>query len=449
MPLLLKERVFRAGGWTMAGLGLSQTLRFGSNLVMTHLLVPEMFSIVAIANIVIMGLAMFSDLGLRQSIVQSKSSDTLAFLNTAWSVQILRGGAIGAVAVLAGLLIWGINLAGWVPKESVYAHPQLPFVIAVLSISALLAGFESTKLAEARRNLSMHRVVQIELASQIFGLIVMFVWASISKSIWAIVAGGVFSQLLKVMLSHSWMPGNPNKWYWDKAALREILRFGKWIFASSILGFLVNNGDRLVLGFFVDTTVLGVYVIAFLIYSAVDQVLGKLLAEVSFPAFSELARERPGELKPAYYRFHALVASFTYFCAGVLMASGQTLVGLLYDQRYAEAGWMLQLLASALLTLPFRLAGHCFLALGKSKLLTHTIFIQLITLYLFTPLGFKFLGLPGALIGIVLSYYSALPTTIYYMIKHNIFDLRRELLVVPAIIVGLLFAQMINLMARH
>src|SRR5262245_29431293 len=38
-------RVLSAGIWSLAGLGLGQTIRFGSNLLMTRLLVPEMFGV--------------------------------------------------------------------------------------------------------------------------------------------------------------------------------------------------------------------------------------------------------------------------------------------------------------------------------------------------------------------------------------------------------------------
>ena len=36
----LKQRVFRAGGWTAAGYGVGQLLRFGSNIILTRLLFP-------------------------------------------------------------------------------------------------------------------------------------------------------------------------------------------------------------------------------------------------------------------------------------------------------------------------------------------------------------------------------------------------------------------------
>src|SRR4051812_39078328 len=89
--LTLRTRIFNAGGWTIGGLALGHLIRLGTNLLMTRLLVPEAFGIMAIAALIMYGLALFSDLGLRQNIVQSARGNDVAFLNTAWMVQIMRG----------------------------------------------------------------------------------------------------------------------------------------------------------------------------------------------------------------------------------------------------------------------------------------------------------------------------------------------------------------------
>ena len=177
------------------------------------------------------------------------------------------------------------------------------------------------------------------------GLCCMFGWIVFDRSIWSLVAGALGSSLARAVLTHIWLSGHPNRWQWDRAAFEEIFGFGKWIFLSSILGFLVGNGDRILLGGLINADVLGVYSIAFSIFSIVDQIVGRIVAGVAFPALSEISRERRHDLKAGYYKFHGPIAAATYFCAGALMTSGQALIGLLYDHRYADAGWMLEVLA--------------------------------------------------------------------------------------------------------
>src|SRR5262245_7114403 len=129
----LKRRVVAASAWSLTRHGISLVIRFGSNLVMTRLLVPEMFGVMAIATIVMVGLAMFSDLGLKQSIVQSQRGSDTAFLNTAWILQIARGFVLWIIALGISMMIYYGSRAGMVPRDSVYADLSLPWVIVALS----------------------------------------------------------------------------------------------------------------------------------------------------------------------------------------------------------------------------------------------------------------------------------------------------------------------------
>src|SRR6266571_8966442 len=433
----LKQRVLNAGAWSLAGYGINLAISFGSNLLMTRLLVPEMFGVMAIAIMVMYGLSMFSDVGLQPSVIQSKRGDDPAFLNTAWTVQNLRGVVLSFFALCIGSLVFLADRVGIISKDSVYADHSLPYVIAILSVTAVIGGFQSTKMIQANRSLSIGAITKIEIAAQITGLLCMIGWVSIDRSIWALAAGSICSALATTLISHAWLPGVANRWEWDRSAFREIIHFGKWIFISTVLGFLVLNGDRLLLGGMVNATVLGVYVIAFLIFNSINGVMTKIIVDISFPALSEIVRERPYKLKETYYQFHLIIAPFAYVCSGILMVSAQTLIGLLYDRRYADAGWMLQILAAALLTVPFHVATQSFMALGMPRLLAHIGALRVITLFLIMPIGFHLFGLPGALCGIVLSYFSWVPIAILYQVRYGLFDVRRELFVLPAVLVGI------------
>jgi O-antigen/teichoic acid export membrane protein len=251
--------------------------------------------------------------------------------------------------------------------------------------------------------------------------------------------------LVTTLLSHIWLPGIANRWHWDRSAVHEIIHFGKWMFLSSILGFFANSSDRMLLGGFVDSTTLGIYIIAFNVCGSIAQILNKLIGDVSYSALSEVARERGPDLKRSLYRFHVVTASFTYFCSGLLMISGNTLIKLLYDHRYEQAGWMLQVLAVGLLAIPFNLAIYCLLARGLAKIFTYLIAIHVAMAVLLIPLGFYFFGVPGALWGIVLSQLSAVPPTIYYAVKYDLFDLSKELYLLPTFFAGTVVAMGFNL----
>lgn len=439
----LRDRVLRASGWSLAGYGVGQAIRFGTNLLMTRLLVPEMFGVMAIATMVIIGLQLFSDFGLKQSVVQSRRGSEPLFLNTVWVTQIVRGLIIAVGALLVGLVLGAIPVGGF-PSDSVYASPVLPYVIAALGLTAAIAGFDSTKVHEASRRLALGKLTQIEVISQVFALACMIALAQVDRSIWVLVSGAFAASVSRTVLSHAYLPGYQNRFQWDGSAFREVLSFGKWIFVASTLAFVYNAGDKALLGAFISAGALGVYTIAVLLVNAVEQVLGKLITDVSFPALSEVARDRPADLKRTLYRFHLPAALFASASAGALIASAPAIVDVLYDDRYADAGWMMQILAVVLFTVPSRLSAMCLLSLGRSRQHSNIIAVRLAVLFAAVPLGFFAFGIAGAVWGVVASALAAIPPTFVYAARLGFFDLKRELLPLPAVVAGALAGLLIN-----
>lgn len=442
--LSLRGRIIGAGSWVLGGYVISLALRLGGNLVMTRLLVPEMFGVMAVANIFYLGIALFSDLGLQQNIIQSNRGDDPLFLNTVWTVQIIRGGLIWLLAIGLATTLQLMNTAQTWPADSVYAEPILPFVIGVITFNAVISGFNSTKLATANRNISLGLITKIELSSQLVALILMVTWALMDRSIWALVAGSLLNSIVKMVLSHTVMPGFKNKLYWDPNSFREVFTFGKWIFLSSIMGFLAANGDTFLLGGLVDSRVLGLYAIALLMIQSIRLVIQKITSSVAFPALSEVARERPVELKQVYYKFRKPLDVFLLFTAGFLFMSGHLLIEILYDDRYLEAGHMLEILSVAFLFERYNLAGDCFMALGKPKLLSPVIGIRLIVLFSLLPLMNALYGLQGALWVVATSSLFGLPLVFYFKQKLGLLHGIREIQVLPALFMGGLFGYLLE-----
>lgn len=442
--MTLRKRIIHATSWIMVGHISGQLLRLVSNLVMTRLLVPEMFGVMAIANVIMIGLAMMSDVGIRQHIIQSKRSDSEDFLNTAWVVQILRGAILWFIALIVSWIFAGLADDNWWSTDSVYADPMLPIIVAILSFTSVINGFESTKVAMANRNLAMTQVVKIELISQFVGIVLMVSWAFVDRSIWALVFGALVSSLLKTILSHTALPGHKNKLYWERESLYELLHFGKWIFLTSILGFLVINGDRLILGGLISAKLMGVYTIAFFIIGAVQQVFSKIVTSIALPALSEVARTRPDDLIKVYYKFRLPVDAFTLFSAGLLFMAGHHIIDVLYDDRYQYAGIMLEILSLSLLMERFSLAGQCFIALGKPSYLIPMIASRLPLLYILLPAMYGFFGLEAALWVIALNRIIILPILFYLKIKSCIFDFYKEIYTIPLFVLGALLGVLVN-----
>ena len=70
------------------------------------------------------------------------------------------------------------------------------------------------------------------------------------------------------------------------------------------------------------------------------------------------------------------------FCAGFLAATGQLVVDdVLYDRRYAEAGWMLQILAVSLVWARLDANRQLYLALGQPKYVAFLNFARFVSVF--------------------------------------------------------------------
>jgi O-antigen/teichoic acid export membrane protein len=162
-----RQLVIKSSIWVFGGQIGGQVLRLATNLIMTRLLVPEMFGVMAMANTVIVGLQLCSYFGIQHNIIQSSRGDERIFLDTAWVLQILRGVLIWFVALAMGLALYLANIYGALPTGSAYADDSLPLIIAILAFQPLISGFESTKLAVASRHMLVAKLTIVDLGCQL------------------------------------------------------------------------------------------------------------------------------------------------------------------------------------------------------------------------------------------------------------------------------------------
>jgi O-antigen/teichoic acid export membrane protein len=441
--LTLKQRVLNSSAWILGTNVISQLIRLASNLIMTRLLAPEMFGLMAIAGVVIAGIFLFCDIGLKQVLIQNKRSDSV-FVNTIWTMQVVRGVLIWLVSILIAIVFLVLNHMHFIVADSVYADPILPYVVAAIAFSSVISSFESTKMVLAQRALAIKLNMLVALGSQVIGVLVMLAWAYFLPTVWALVIGSIIGTLSGTLASHLVFPGEGNKFCWDKDVRSEVFHFGKWIFLSSILGFLATNGDRLMLGGLVDAKLLGYYAIAGLLVGAVNQLFESLIHSIALPTLSETYRERPYALKSVFYKLRFPFDLALIFLSAFIFITSNTIIEILYDDRYREVGWILQILAISLFELRYTIAKECYLAIGKPKLHSIILSVRIVILYVLGIVIYKFYGFHGVVWVIACSTLATIPFHLYLLRKLSLFDLRSELLVLPILLVGCCAGLLVN-----
>ncbi|MBU6960382.1 oligosaccharide flippase family protein [Pseudomonas sp. CVAP len=442
--LSLRRRAISAGAWNLGALVASQAIRLGGNLVMARLLMPEIFGVMIIATTVSVVLHLLSDVGLRQNIIQSPRGDDPVFLNTAWTVQILRGVVLFASTLLIAGFTWFAQVINLWSANSTYAAPELPLVLAFTGFTAIIFGFQSTKLDLAVRDFQQKKVVLLDFASQLAGLLVMLGIGYFTRSVWSLVIAGLVSAMVGTVIGHLWFQGPPNRLQWDRSALNELVVFGRWILLSSAVGVLAMFGDRIWFGGSMSATELGVYSIAVLILGTLQTAVLRLVGAVALPAFSEASRSNDtARLRVLYYRFRLIFDLALLFVCGLFLTVSPLIVGGLYDERYAAAGTMMAILSLSFFTLRYTVAHQVWLALGLTKYQAMDNIIRIVSLWVLLPLLLAIGGVKYAIWGVALHTFPTLILIVYVNRQVGLFDLKRELVVLPMLAVGALCGELV------
>ena len=323
----LFARAMRGSAFTAGSYAISQVIRLGANLVLTRLLFPEAFGLMALVSVVLVGLAMFSDMGVGPAISQHPRGDERAFLDTAYSINVARGG-----------LLWLLTCTLAYPVAALYDAPDLRLLLPVAGITLLIAGFNPTRIDTANRHLLLGRLTLLDLMAQFIGIAAMLMLALVMQSVWALVIGAIFGSAAKLVILSKWLPGPANRVRWDKEAAHDLIHFGKWIFLSTACGFLLAQGDKAIFGAYLSLQELGVYNIGYFLASFPVLLAGAVVGRIMIPLY----RDHPPAASAANFtkmrRLRFGVTGGTLILLAVLALTGVALVEVMYDARYAGAG---------------------------------------------------------------------------------------------------------------
>jgi len=405
-------RIARGTVFTMAGFGVSSVIRLGSNLLLARLVFPEAFGIIALVSVLMVGLMMFSDIGITPSIQSSKRGDDPDFLNTAWTIQIIRSVILFALA--CGL--------AW-PMAWFYGQPDLLQLIPATAVSLLIMAVQPTRLDTAARHLNLGRLTAIELTTQSLSVVVMLAIAWVTGSVWAMVAGNLAAAVIRVALAWTVLPGIPNRLRWERAAVSELVHYGKWIFLSTAATFLVMQSDKLILGRYLTLEGLGLYNIGHVL-AGFPLLMGyALTGRLMIPIY----RENPPARSPQNF---ARLRRIRLALSGLLLAlmvplalGGVWLVDLLYDARYVSSGVVVVMLAVALLPQILTLSyDQVALASGDSRGYFRLNAMRAVALVGLMLLAVPLAGVAGAALALGLTHLLTWPLVARLAHRHGAWD---------------------------
>lgn len=397
----LDRRIVRNSAWVGLSYGGGQLASFAAMLVLSRLLTPSEFGVMALATTLVAVLSHVQESGIGAALVhlrddlRARAASGLAFSAASGASLAL---AVAALAPAYGALV---------------KNDAVVDVVRVLGVLLLLRGLTVVPNAILERDLAFRTRVWSELAGYGVQAGVSVALAVAGLGAWSLVAGvlaGSAVQAAVVWLLVPWRPSiRDARW----TVLRPMLRYGRFVSVANLMNVVNTSMDNVAVGRFLGSAAVGAYGFAWRLAELPVTVIGPIVGRVMFSVYS-LAQDDLPTVRRAYLQNVQRTVLFGLPPMVALAAAADPIVPALLGPQWQAAETPLRILSAfAFVRLIAGPAGELFKGIGKPHL-------PLLATAIFTVAGIASLvvvvprhGAPGAalsmLLAIVLSTASTFP----------------------------------------
>lgn len=364
----LGQRTANAGAWAFALRMVVRMLTIVQTVVLARLVAPTDFGLMGIAMLVIGFATNFTQTGFSAALVQRKGELEREYLDTAWTVEVVRGLAIGTLVVL------GAPLVG-----SFFGSPEAVGLTRLLGAGLAIAGFLNIGVVTFDKELEFQRRFVFRSVPPAAELLASVILAFALRNAWALAFGWVAGRLAMVIASFV-ASGYRPRLRWDVSRARELFDFGIWLLGSQILLYFMLNLDDIVVGRILTATALGLYQMAFTMSQVMTTEITGVVNQVAFPAYSKVQGDIP-RLRKAYLASLQFVAFLTIPMTAGLWFVGEDAVRVVLGEKWLPiVPAFYVLLIWGLIRSLLATTGPLFRGIGKPRVQTKIQLIQLVLL---------------------------------------------------------------------
>jgi O-antigen/teichoic acid export membrane protein len=348
----LRQQATKGIVWSAAQTWGARVISFLITLVLARLVSPDDFGLIAFAIVFINFAQIFLDQGFGDAIVQCSNLER-KHLDTAFWINVFTGSLLTIIGLLASQ-----------PLEQLFNKPQLAPVISLLSFNFLIGSLNSVQQALLKRKLAFKSLAIRSLIATFVSGVVAIIMAFQGFGVWSLVAKMLLNNIVGVIVLwrvSDWRPGIN----FSLKHLKEIYKFGINIIGSNFVDFFNRNSDNFLIGYFLGTTALGYYSLAYNLLSVLTELLITVPNAVTFPVFSRL-QDDITRMKQAFYEITQLQSIFAFpIFLGMLVLAPEVVI-LLYGQNWTQSIPVVQvLMLMGILFSIFYFYGNVINAVGK------------------------------------------------------------------------------------
>ena len=399
-PIRVNRVLISGSFWTSVGEVTAALVGLVTSIVAARVLNLHDFGLFGAAMLTLSILEHFSQTGFEAALVQ-KSNDPEKFLNVTFTWHVMRGVLIAAILACAAPLI-----------ARVYDEPALLALLLVLAAAPLVDGVRNVGTIYFTRKLEFRTLFLIKLAHTLLRLGVYLPAILYFRNVWALVVSHLGAALLHAAISYIAHPYRP-KFEWDRAKLKELLAYGKWLTGLAWIGFVITQGDDIFVSKYLGIIALGVYQLSYKVSNAPATAVTHVIGRIAMPMYSRL-QDDPQELRAAFIKVMRVTLMLSGPVSVFVFLTAPDLVAHVIGKKWEPAIPLIRILVISGLVRSFAaLAGPIFQATGRPDFDFKMNMPRFLCVLLGVFPAAYFRGIEGVCWVVLLAISSCLPTWFY------------------------------------
>jgi O-antigen/teichoic acid export membrane protein len=326
----LKSQSINGYVWSLIGKLSIQGVGFIVSVILTRILFPEDFGLIAIATVFMNFANLIMDFGFSKALIQRKEVtdqhySTVFFLN-----------------LFIGILLFVIVFLLAPIFGSFYKNDILTILIRFLAINFIISSFGNIIRAKLYREMNFKTISVVNIISSILSGVLALTLAYLDYGIWSLVWQSIIGILLSNILINIFKP-NKIKPKFYKKEFKELWSFSSNLFTSGVIDSIFLNLDQLVIGKVLSPITLGFYYRAKNLESFAFNYTAGTLADVLLPSLSQIQDDKE-KLKTVFWKLFHVLAIFSFFVCGIIYVNADNIVLLLFTEKWLPMVPLFQIL---------------------------------------------------------------------------------------------------------
>ncbi|MBI3547908.1 MAG: lipopolysaccharide biosynthesis protein [Elusimicrobia bacterium] len=325
----IRERTSSGLAWSAANQVACQAAILFGNVVLSRLLTPQDFGLVATTlifiNFAVILAQSFGSVVIQKPSLSETHMSSIFWLNVAMGVLLTLALALGAPYV-----------------AKAYHEPRLTMLVRIVSVQFIISAFSALHFNLLARRLEFRRLAIIDVSEAWVGVgtAILLAWmhwgaTSIAAQSITIAITGVATSWLMC----EWRPKAKFAW----SAIEEVADFSSKNLISKAADYWVRNVDNILIGLILGQGPLGIYTRAYAVMLFPLSRITRVVSRVMFPSFS-LIQAEPERVKELFLRMDNAIALITFPMMLGVLATASDFTACVFGPQWSEVVPILRVL---------------------------------------------------------------------------------------------------------